>query len=266
MKICPTCGNSFSDELSYCLQDGTLLSERITSDIPDRPTEIYVPTLRQTDISTAETIASHGGQTALPPQQQTGKAYRISAVEPKSKMGCAVSVGAVSGVLGVVIALGVVGLIFRGRNETAKLEQKPAANAMASNSSGNYSTSANALPAPAATTTPPVLSSETPPANTSVKTISGGVLNAKATSLPKPPYPAAARAVRASGSVSVQVLVSETGEVLSASAVSGHSLLRSAAENAARQARFSPTLLAGKPVRVSGVITYDFVLDDPAKK
>jgi protein TonB len=91
------------------------------------------------------------------------------------------------------------------------------------------------------------------------KTVSGGVLNGKATSLPKPAYPAAARAVRASGSVSVQVLISESGGVISASAVSGHPLLRAAAESAARGARFSPTMLSGQPVKVSGVITYNFI-------
>ncbi|MFM9905435.1 MAG: TonB family protein [Pyrinomonadaceae bacterium] len=91
------------------------------------------------------------------------------------------------------------------------------------------------------------------------KTVSGGVLNGKATSLPKPGYPPAAKAVRAGGAVSVQVLISETGSVISASAVSGHPLLRAAAESAARGARFSPTLLSGQPVKVSGVITYNFV-------
>ncbi len=91
------------------------------------------------------------------------------------------------------------------------------------------------------------------------KTVSGGVLNGKATSLPKPAYPAAAKAVRAGGAVSVQVLISETGSVISASAVSGHPLLRAAAEGAARGARFSPTMLSGQPVKVSGVITYNFV-------
>ena len=91
------------------------------------------------------------------------------------------------------------------------------------------------------------------------KTVSGGVLNGKATSLPKPAYPPAAKAVRAGGAVSVQVLISETGSVISASAVSGHPLLRAAAESAARGAHFSPTLLSGQPVKVSGVITYNFV-------
>ena len=91
------------------------------------------------------------------------------------------------------------------------------------------------------------------------KQISGGVLNGKATSLPKPPYPPAARAVRASGAVTVQVLIDESGSVVSASAVSGHPLLRAAAVQAARGARFSPTQLSGQPVKVSGVITYNFV-------
>jgi protein TonB len=91
------------------------------------------------------------------------------------------------------------------------------------------------------------------------KKISGGVLNGKATSLPKPPYPAAARAVRASGAVNVQVTISESGSVVSANAVSGHPLLRQAAEQAARSARFAPTLLSGQAVSVTGVIVYNFV-------
>jgi len=99
-----------------------------------------------------------------------------------------------------------------------------------------------------------------PPAPKPVpKQISGGVLNGKAISLPKPPYPPAAKAVRAGGSVSVQVLIDENGNVVSASAVSGHPLLRAAAASAARGAKFSPTKLSGQAVKVSGVITYNFV-------
>ncbi len=89
--------------------------------------------------------------------------------------------------------------------------------------------------------------------------ISGGVLNGKAISLPQPPYPPAARAVHASGAVNVQVTIDEKGNVTSASAVSGHPLLRAAATSAARQARFVPTKLSGTPVKVAGVIVYNFV-------
>lgn len=93
------------------------------------------------------------------------------------------------------------------------------------------------------------------------KTISGGVLNGKAVSKPQPAYPALAKAARASGTVAVQVTVDETGGVVAAEAVSGHPLLRAAAIAAARQAKFSPTLLSGKPVKVTGLLTYNFVLE-----
>jgi len=91
--------------------------------------------------------------------------------------------------------------------------------------------------------------------------IQGGVLNGKAISLPVPEYPAAARSDHASGQVRVQVLIDETGRVIQARAVnvSGtHGALITAAENAARRARFTPTLLSGMPVKVNGVIIYNF--------
>ena len=62
------------------------------------------------------------------------------------------------------------------------------------------------------------------------------------------------------GVVSVQVLIDEFGRVVSARAVSGHPLLLHVSELAAYQARFSPTTINDQPVRVSGVITYNFVL------
>lgn len=91
------------------------------------------------------------------------------------------------------------------------------------------------------------------------KIISKGVVNGSAISLPKPPYPPAAKAVRAAGTVSVQVTIDENGNVISASAAGGHPLLQQAAVGAARQAKFRPTLLSGTPVKVTGIITYNFV-------
>ena len=85
--------------------------------------------------------------------------------------------------------------------------------------------------------------------------ISGGVLNGKAISLPRPAYPPIARAAHASGTVVVQVTIDENGNVISAHAVSGHPLLQAVAVAAARGARFSPTKLSGQPVKVTGVIT-----------
>ncbi|MEK6337436.1 MAG: energy transducer TonB [Acidobacteriota bacterium] len=100
-----------------------------------------------------------------------------------------------------------------------------------------------------------------PPAPTPRKPppiISGGVLNGRATSLPQPPYPPVAKAARASGTVTVQVTIDEEGKVISAHAVSGHPLLQAAAVAAAKQARFPPTKLSGQPVKVMGVVIYNF--------
>jgi protein TonB len=91
-------------------------------------------------------------------------------------------------------------------------------------------------------------------------TISGGVLNGRALSKPTPPYPPIARAARASGVVVVAITVDETGKVISAHAVSGPALLQQAATQAAYQARFSPTMLSGQPVKVTGTISYNFTL------
>jgi protein TonB len=92
------------------------------------------------------------------------------------------------------------------------------------------------------------------------RVISKGVITGLALALPKPAYPPIARQARASGSVSVQVLIDESGKVISAKAVGGHPLLLAAAQQAAYGARFSPTKLGEQAVKVSGVITYNFVL------
>ena len=92
------------------------------------------------------------------------------------------------------------------------------------------------------------------------RTVSKGVITGLAIYLPKPNYPPMAKQIRLQGQVSVQVLVDETGRVVSAKALSGHPLLLVEAQRAALQARFAPTKLSDQPVKVSGVITYNFVL------
>ena len=89
--------------------------------------------------------------------------------------------------------------------------------------------------------------------------ISGGVMNGKAVHLVTPPYPAIARSAHASGAVQVQVLIDENGNVIAAHAMSGHPLLQAAAVAAARSSKFTPTKLSGQPVKVNGVIVYNFV-------
>jgi TonB family protein len=154
--------------------------------------------------------------------------------------------------IGVVLLLilgGIAGLIFYASSRKASLR----------NDNYNYNRQARAYPSPTEVEPPP------PPinrgANGSRAPISGGVLNAKATSLPKPAYPAIARATHASGTVVVQVTVDETGKVTSARAVSGHPLLQAAAVQAAYQARFTPTKLSGQPVKVTGMLTYNFAAE-----
>ncbi|MGI8469039.1 MAG: TonB family protein [Pyrinomonadaceae bacterium] len=91
------------------------------------------------------------------------------------------------------------------------------------------------------------------------KPVSLGVANGFAKNLPVPIYPAAAKAVHATGAVNVQITIDEQGRVISAKAVTGHPLLRQAAEQAAQRATFSPTLLSKIPVKATGVIVYNFV-------
>ncbi|MEP7038625.1 MAG: TonB family protein, partial [Acidobacteriota bacterium] len=97
-------------------------------------------------------------------------------------------------------------------------------------------------------TFPPPQLPENTKTPTTDKPITSGVLNGKAIDLPKPVYPAAARAVKASGAVNVLVTVDENGDIIEANAISGHPLLFQSAVAAARQAKFQPTLLSGKPV------------------
>jgi len=94
------------------------------------------------------------------------------------------------------------------------------------------------------------------------RVISKGVITGLALQLPKPAYPEIAKRMRIQGTVAVQVLVDESGNVVSAKTVSGSPFLAPAAQRAAFEARFSPTKLGDQPVKVSGVITYNFVLSN----
>ena len=85
------------------------------------------------------------------------------------------------------------------------------------------------------------------------------ILNSKAVSLPRPNYPPMAKQIHLQGMVTVNVMIDETGKVISAKA-SGHPLLVPEAQRAALQARFSPTIIGETPVKVQGIITYNFVM------
>lgn len=108
------------------------------------------------------------------------------------------------------------------------------------------------------TETAPPVAEKPKPAPKPDRLISLGVINGKAISLPKPAYSSAALSVGANGDVNVQVTIDEKGNVISAKAVSGHPLLKQVSENAARNAKFEPTLLSKVPVKVTGIIVYKF--------
>jgi len=116
---------------------------------------------------------------------------------------------------------------------------------------------------PAATTTQPAASTTQPQptgeATEERQPAEGGFMNGRAVELPKAIYPDEARKTHAAGTVQVKVLVDETGKVMTAVAVFGPEELREAAVKAAVRAKFKPMLVDGVPVKVSGILTYDFV-------
>ncbi len=132
----------------------------------------------------------------------------------------------------------------------------------------NANTNANTAPAntatpvrtptPTPTPAPTPVKTPTPSTNTN-QTVNVGQINGRAISLPTPRYTAAARQARASGRVTVRVLVDEQGNVISATATEGHPLLRNEAVNAALRSKFKPVLRDGANVRSLGTIAYNFV-------
>jgi TonB family protein len=290
MKTCPQCHKEYEDNLRFCLEDG---AELTSSEQLQQPTESFtddaavVPTVSSVDTPPADTVFRPGFQ---PPATQGKKTSYLMPL-----------VAGVLGIFILfLVGVGGAGWYFlraRGGDvavaNTQKIEPPPvntdqgnlnsntASESNLSSTNVAINTTANArpntkidntnnrVPTPAASKTPrvdepPKISVDdrpTAPAPNVPKIISGGLLNGRAISLPKPAYPPVARQAGASGAVTVQVLVDEDGRVISAHAVNGNPLLRGAAESAARGARFSPTMLSGQPVKVSGVITYNFTLN-----
>ena len=95
-----------------------------------------------------------------------------------------------------------------------------------------------------------------------IQRVSGGVLTAHAINKVQPQYPAVAKAAGAQGAVQVRVVVNEKGEVITEDVVGGHPLLKDAAAEAAHQWKFQPTEMSGQPVKVQGILTFNFTLND----
>lgn len=97
-----------------------------------------------------------------------------------------------------------------------------------------------------------------PPTIQAQEQVSESVSQSRAITKVKPVYPPTAKKMNATGTVEVEITISEVGLVIEATAISGHLALRSAAVDAARKWVFKPAILNGAPVRVKSVLTFIF--------
>jgi TonB family protein len=114
--------------------------------------------------------------------------------------------------------------------------------------------------APVQVETPPAAAP--PPLPQEPEKVSESVLQGRAITRVNPVYPPNARKMNATGTVEVEVTISEEGLVVDARAISGHLALRSAAVEAARKWVFKPAILSGAPVKIKSVLTFTFNPDE----
>ncbi len=284
MKFCPTCHRQYEDEtIKFCLEDGSLLVSGSARGSAEATLHMPGPTLqssRATPTSPPSTMTPIGYQ---PPAASMSASVAERTDSRRSPL-LWIVIALIIGGSGIAIAL----IVTRGRdgsspgssNSNQVPSPTPGLNSTESSSS-NTESSASPKPADtsqtsrqtekptspttteAASAKPPKIDARdaapSPPLPAPRAPVSGGVMNGKAVRLLQPTYPAIARSANASGQVRVQVLIDESGNVISAHAVSGHPLLQASAVSAARASKFSPTMLGGQPVKVNGVIIYNFV-------
>src|SRR5262245_52018634 len=97
-----------------------------------------------------------------------------------------------------------------------------------------------------------------PPLPQELEKVSESVLQSRVISKVNPVYPSSARKLNATGTVQVEVTISEVGLVVEAKAISGHLALRSAAVEAVRKWVFKPAIFNDAPVKIKGVLTFTF--------
>jgi TonB family protein len=281
MTNCPTCGRTYEDEtMRFCLDDGSTL---LAATQAARPAGQPEPTMRMPAPVTEPppTIRITQPAVNLPGPASLASPQFSGAGNPgRGRSLLWLAIALIVGGSAIAVAL----ILTRERQpDTASVS--PPVNSSPSPSQSVSTTSPQVLPAPPktanitqdkpaqatpltkATPAPRPTTEKTsieqptpaPPNNAPRAPISGGVLNGKAVHLVQPPYPAIARSAHASGQVTVQVLIDEDGNVVAAHATSGHPLLQASAVAAARGSRFTPTKLNGQPVKVNGVIIYNFV-------
>jgi protein TonB len=125
---------------------------------------------------------------------------------------------------------------------------------------------AEALPAAPPVAPPPLTQALDPaappaaaePSTQALEQVPESVSQSRAITKVKPVYPPTAKKMNATGTVEVEITISEAGLVVEATAINGHLALRSAAVDAARKWVFNPAILNGAPVRVKSVLTFVF--------
>lgn len=116
-------------------------------------------------------------------------------------------------------------------------------------------TGISGAPSPSASPSPSTNQNDEP----EPKLISTGSLSGRESKRVTPVYPTIAKAGKVIGTVRVFAIVDEKGKVWVTNS-EGPTLLRKAAEDAARAWSFPPTLVSGRPVRVAGYLDFDFKL------
>lgn len=122
------------------------------------------------------------------------------------------------------------------------------------------------LPKPIIVQNPPPDAAKTVPAETSKAAgrsegpLEVGSLIGYATKQTPPVYPPAAKSMRSTGVVRVEVTVDENGQVAEVQKTSGPQMLQTAAKDAIRKWRFKPFTRDGQPVRAVGFVNFNFSL------
>ena len=87
-----------------------------------------------------------------------------------------------------------------------------------------------------------------------------GSLISYATKQQAPIYPPAAKTLRTSGVVKVEVTVDESGDVAEVHTMTGPGMLQAAAKDAIRKWKFKPFTRDGQPVKAMGFVNFNFSL------
>ena len=142
--------------------------------------------------------------------------------------------------------------------QVASLGRSPALDAVTNRIPNPFATKPAAPTADTAPVeAPPVTAAATPGAEPQL--ISTGSLSGRETKRVTPSYPPQAKTHNVTGTVRVFAIIDENGKIWITNS-EGPTLLRKAAEEAARNWTFPPSLVNNRPVRLAGYIDFDFKL------